>query len=147
MLTKPKPFLRFCALFLCTLLAVFTAACSKPNASSPSRSGDLRGWMEEKGKIKVLSSVRMIDDLVAEVGKDRVDRWTLINGEIDPHSYEMVKGDDEKIGFAQIIFFNGLGLEHGASLSYRLAKHPNAIAVGEAIRKLHPEKILVRGGQ
>lgn len=137
----------FCVFFLGALLVVIIAACSKQNGSSIKRGDSLSGWMEENGKIKVLSTVRMIDDLVGEIGKERVDRCTLIHGEIDPHSYEMVKGDDEKIGFAQVIFYNGLGLEHGASLFHRLQKHPNAMAVAEAVRNLYPEKILKRGGQ
>ena len=124
------------------LCIVAIAACTRQEKKPA-----LAEWMEENGKIKVLSTVRMIDDLVAEIGKDRVDRCTLIHGEIDPHSYEMVKGDDEKIGFAQVVFYNGLGLEHGASLSYRLQKHPHAIAVAETIQRLHPEKILKRGSQ
>lgn len=132
---------------LSAALIVIAAACSKPGSPSAKTARNVSGWMEDNGKIKVLSTVRMIDDLVAEIGGERVDRWTLIHGEIDPHSYEMVKGDDETIGFAQVVFYNGLGLEHGASLSYRLQKHPNAIAVAEAVRKLHPEKILMRGGQ
>jgi manganese/zinc/iron transport system substrate-binding protein len=136
--------------FLCALVVAIAAACSKSQNNASSQSAgkqDMASWMEENGKIKVLSSVRMIDDLVEKIGGDRVDRWTLIHGEIDPHSYEMVKGDDEKIGFAQVVFYNGLGLEHGASLAYRLQKHPNAIALAEAIRALQPEKILSRGGQ
>lgn len=132
--------------YLSAVFLVIAAACSKPDGMTEPSKG-ISGWMKENGKIKVLSTVRMIDDLVAEIGGDRVDRWTLIHGEIDPHSYEMVKGDDEAISFAQVIFYNGLGLEHGASLAYRLQKHPNSIAVAETIRKLHPEKILMRGGQ
>ncbi len=138
---------KLCIFFLGALLAVALAACSKQNNSSQERGNSLTVWMEDNGKIKVLSTVRMIDDLVGEIGKERVDRLTLIHGEIDPHSYEMVKGDDEKISFAQVIFYNGLGLEHGASLSHRLQKHPNAMAVAEAVRNLYPERILKRGGQ
>lgn len=132
--------------FLGALVVVIAAACSKQDGPSR-KEGGLSSWMKENGKIKVLSTVRMIDDLVAEIGGEKVDRRTLIHGEIDPHSYEMVKGDDEAMGFAQVIFYNGLGLEHGASLAYRLQKHPNSIAVAESIRKLHPEKIITRGGQ
>jgi len=130
-------------------LCVFsTAACTQQSPSQTRQFGrSSAAWMEDNGKIKVLSTVRMIDDLVAEIGKERVDRMTLIYGEIDPHSYEMVKGDDEKIDFAQVVFYNGLGLEHGASLSYRMQKHANAVAVAEAVRNLHPEKILTHGGQ
>jgi len=104
-----------------------------------------RGWFEENQKVKVLSSIAMIDDLVGRVGGDRIDHTSLISGEIDPHSYELVKGDDEKIAHADILFYNGLNLEHGASLCYKMQKHPCAIAVADAVRLKHPELILMIG--
>jgi manganese/zinc/iron transport system substrate-binding protein len=84
----------------------------------------------------------MIDDIVGRIGGERVDHLSLIMGEIDPHSYELVKGDDEKLGMAQIIFFNGLGLEHGASLRYQIEHHNNAISVGNAVLEKTPDRIL-----
>ncbi len=110
-------------------------------------SSALEQWMKEDGKIKVLSTTAMIDDLVAKIGGDKIHHLSLIFGEVDPHSYELVKGDDEKLARADLLFHNGLGLEHGASLRYRIDNHPSAIAVGEKIRELYPEKILYRKGQ
>lgn len=103
---------------------------------------NLSTWMEKNGKLKVLSTTAMIDDLVGQIGGEHVDRETLIVGEIDPHSYELVKGDDEKLSHAQIIFSNGLGLEHGASLRYRLQQHPHAVYLGNVIQKKLPEKMI-----
>ena len=119
------------------ICCLFLFACS----SSPTPSA-LENWMAENQKLKVLSTTAMIDDLVGEIGKDRVDHLTLIIGDIDPHSYELLKGDDEKMHFAEIVFFNGLGLEHGASLRYLLSQHPFAVAVGEEIQKACPSRIL-----
>jgi manganese/zinc/iron transport system substrate-binding protein len=98
--------------------------------------------MRPNEKIKVLSTTAMIDDIVGRIGKERVDHIPLIVGEIDPHSYELVKGDDEKLKFAKAIFYNGLGLEHGASLRYALDHHPHAINLGSAIQKRDPESII-----
>jgi manganese/zinc/iron transport system substrate-binding protein len=109
--------------------------------------GSLDSWMENNGKIKVLSTTNMIHDLVSEIGKEWIDATPLIIGEIDPHSYELVKGDDEKLSRAQMVFFNGLGLEHGASLHYRLKHHPRAVGLGDQIAKKHPEAILRVDGQ
>lgn len=111
-------------------------------AGCSTSSSDLEQWMSPNGKVKVLSTTAMIDDIVRQVGGDRVDHIPLIVGEIDPHSYELVKGDDEKLAFAQIIFYNGLGLEHGASLRYVLAHHPSSIALGDAFQREAPELIL-----
>lgn len=89
--------------------------------------------MEDSGKPKVLSTIAMIDDLVREIGGEQIDALTLITGETDPHTYELVKGDDEKFERADVVFANGLGLEHGASLSERISAHPNSIVLGEVL--------------
>jgi manganese/zinc/iron transport system substrate-binding protein len=97
--------------------------------------------------IKVLSTPAMVADLVAKVGGDRIQGDVLILGEIDPHSYELVKGDAEKINEASIVFFSGLNLEHGASLRHKLALHSCAISLGDCIRKQCPDRILLEEGQ
>lgn len=102
-------------------------------------------WMHDNGKLKVLSTTAQIGGLVSAIGGDRVDGWVLIQGDLDPHSYEMVKGDGEKVVRADLIFYNGLGLEHGASLSAILRGSPKATAIGEKIGAAHPERILMRG--
>lgn len=102
----------------------------------------LSNWMDGKGKIKILSTTAQVGDLVAEIGGDRVDSLVLIQGDLDPHSYEIVKGDAEKLQRADLIFYNGLGLEHGASLSSQLKNSPKAIAIGDKIQAAYPEKII-----
>ncbi len=115
------------------------AACSPPR---PSHFTEV--WAQPNGKVKVLSTTAMIDDIVGRIGKERIDHISLINGEIDPHSYELVKGDDEKFSMAQAIFYNGLGLEHGASLRYQLENHANAIDLG---RQMPANLLVCVGGQ
>lgn len=104
-------------------------------------------WMQPNGKLKVLSTVAMIDDLVKQVGADFVDSTTLIKGELDPHSYQLVKGDDEKLAFADIIFSNGLGLEHGPSLQSYLLQHDKAIPLGNKVMADNPALLLYYKGQ
>src|SRR5262245_31645252 len=91
---------------------------------------------------KILCTIAQIGNLVSKIGGERVEVCVLVRGELNPHSYELVKGDDEKIGGADLLFYNGLGLEHGASLSAMLRSHPNGFAIGDCIADLHPEKIL-----
>jgi manganese/zinc/iron transport system substrate-binding protein len=124
-------------ILLSALFLILGFSCSKdPQAEK------LHEWVKPNGKIKVLSTTAMINDLAKEVGGDRVDCLVLIQGDQDPHSYELVKGDDEKLNSAHLIFFNGLGLEHGASLDYRLKHHSHAISLGNWIQQRFPEKIL-----
>ncbi len=89
----------------------------------------------------------MVADLVERIGGDRIVSITLIEGGIDPHSYELVKGDDEKITYAQLVFHNGLGLEHGASLNHSLANHPRAFGLGDLLRKNDPSLIIMHEGE
>lgn len=99
------------------------------------------------GKIKVLSTIAMIGDLVRQIGGDQVDSLTLVRGDLDPHSYQLVKGDDEKLAYADIIFYNGLGLEHGPSLQHYLETNKKAVGVGNLVMEEHPELILRVEGQ
>ena len=102
--------------------------------------------MQQDGHVKVLATTAMISDLVQQIGGDHVDVLTLIKGELDPHSYQLVKGDDEKLSFADLIFYNGLGLEHGPSLQYHLQHNPKAIALGNKIEQAQPDLILHEDG-
>ncbi len=130
---------------LCTFLFLLLVGCLFTGCSSTGGPSPVEVWARENGKVKVLSTTAMIDDIVGQVGGDRIDHIALITGEIDPHSYELVKGDDEKLTLAQIIFFNGLGLEHGASLRYQLEHHPDTLGVGNAVLANYPERVLYAG--
>jgi len=123
------------ALIICLF---FTASCSKRPLGS---------WMEKNGKIKVLSTTAMIGDIVKEIGGDHIDHLTLITGEIDPHSYELVKGDSEKLSSADVVFCSGLGLEHGASLHETIQNHINSFSLGDILWENNPKLFLQIDGQ
>lgn len=120
------------------------ALLSLLSCKTPSRAQE---EVSKEKKIVVLSTTAMIQDVVERVGGDKITSYVLIQGEIDPHSYELVKGDDEKIEGADVVFFNGLQLEHGASLRYKLSAHPDALAVGDYLLKKCPDSILKEQGQ
>lgn len=130
--------------FLCFCLFI-GGGCS--NGSSDSQGSQLKDWFEAGGKLKVLSTTAMIDNIVKEVGGDNIQSITLINGQLDPHTYQLVKGDDEKLSGADVIFYNGLGLEHGPSLQRYLHQQSKAIGLGDIIRKDDPGIILMQDGQ
>lgn len=125
---------------LLILIGGMQIGCSRPETES-------KEWGRSNGKLKVLTTISMINDLVEQIGGDRIDTISLIRGELDPHSYELVKGDDEKFSRADLIFYNGLGLEHGLSLRQNLENNPKAIAVAEPILQDDPTLILKTDGQ
>lgn len=129
--------------FFLTFLALIFISCERVD----DRAKRNYEWMTQEGKIKVLSTTAMINDLVLHIAKERANTNTLIQGNLDPHSYQLVKGDDEKLKVADIIFYNGLGLEHGASLQHNLESNPKAIPLGNLIQKKFPEKIYFVGNQ
>jgi manganese/zinc/iron transport system substrate-binding protein len=130
--------MRFKILLFFFSLFLFVS-CSKPNKKE--------NWWANNGKIKVLSTLSMITDFVQEIGADQVDVLTLIKGDLDPHSYELVKGDDEKFSCADVVFYNGLGLEHGLSLRQKIEAHSHAVGVADVILRNDPEQILYADGQ
>jgi manganese/zinc/iron transport system substrate-binding protein len=127
----------FQKILACFFLSIFLMACSSEKNKS-----SLQNWMQKDNKIKLLATTQMIGDLVKEIGGIRTDCHVLIKGELDPHNYELVKGDDEKLARADFIFYNGLGLEHGASLFHFLKNTDKASAMGEKIAEIFPDRIL-----
>ncbi len=122
--------------FLALCCCSFLISCSSVEDEN------FKKWAEQTEKKRVLSTTAMIDDLVNEIGGQYISSLVMIQGELDPHSYELVKGDDEKLNRADLIFYNGLGLEHGASLSYYLQHDPKSIAVGDFVLEKYPEKMI-----
>jgi len=126
-------------IFVCLTFAGCQSRCSQGTPQN--------AWMVPNGKLKVLSTTAIVHDVVQRVGGEHVDSLVLICGELDPHTYQLVKGDDEKLSFADIIFYSGLGLEHGPSLKYRLASSRKAVGLGDEVAKKYPDEILVMQGQ
>lgn len=122
---------------LFSLVLLVLAGCTP---SSHQKTSQL--WMQDNGKLKVLSTTGMIGDLVQQIGGDHVDNLVLIAEQLDPHSYQLVKGDDEKFARAQVIFYSGLNLEHGPSLDAVLRGNPKAVGLGNEIKRDNPEVIL-----
>lgn len=121
-------------------LLLLIVGCAQTPSSDAAR-------FHDDGKIKILSTTAMIDDLAREIGGEYVDSIPLIRGELDPHSYELVKGDDEKFAASDLVFYNGLGLEHGLSLRQNLEHNPKAVDLSASILKANPEAILIVEGQ
>lgn len=114
---------------------------------SPANRTGCTAWMQANGRVKVLCTTGMIQDLVEQIGGERVDVIALIGVEVDPHSYELVKGDQEKLQCAHLVFYNGLGLEHGASLNYQLHHHEHAVGLGDFLKQFFADRLLYVDGE
>lgn len=127
---------------LTLLTLILLISCGQDN-----RKEELTAWMKDNRKLKILSTTAMINDLVKRIALEDAHTITLIQGNLDPHSYQLVKGDDEKLGFADIVFANGLGLEHGASLQHTLEVRNNVVFLGNRLQEAFPSNIIYIEGQ
>lgn len=132
-------------MFFCLFGLAILAGCAGEKHAQ--RQEAFNAWIENNGKVKVLSTTAMINDLVKGIGKEHVDALTLIQGGLDPHSYQLVKGDDEKLAHAQVVFYNGLGLEHGPSLKRHLNDNAKACALGDGVESQGDALIVYVNGQ
>ncbi|HET7274920.1 MAG TPA: zinc ABC transporter substrate-binding protein [Longimicrobiaceae bacterium] len=80
-------------------VAVLLAGCTPP---PPEDIGN---------RIRVVTTIGMIGDVVEHVGGDRVSVETLMGPGIDPHLYRASEGDVRRLFGADVIFFSGLHLE------------------------------------
>ncbi len=64
-----------------------------------------------RGRPKAVATINILADLVSQVAGDRVEVVSLIPVGGDPHTYEPVPKDVQKVAESQLVFTNGLGLE------------------------------------
>ena len=66
---------------------------------------------EAASKIKVVSTIGQITNMVEEIGKDHVEVQGLMGAGVDPHLYRASESDVMRLAGADIIFYCGLHLE------------------------------------
>src|SRR5207253_1275250 len=62
-------------------------------------------------KIKVVATFSILDDLVKNVGRDRVEITTLVGRNSDAHVYSPSPSDAKLVADANVVFTNGFGFE------------------------------------
>jgi ABC-type Zn uptake system ZnuABC Zn-binding protein ZnuA len=68
----------------------------------------------ESGKINVITTLPLFADFAREIGGDRVEVNSLLPIGSDPHTWEPVPSDVQRVAEADIAFANGLDLEPAA---------------------------------
>ncbi len=63
------------------------------------------------GRPKAVTTINILADFAAQVAGERVEVTSLIPVGGDPHTYEPVPRDVQRVAESQIVFYNGLGLE------------------------------------
>ena len=89
-----------------------------------------------EGKLRVVTTIGMVTDVVKNVGAERVDVIGMMGPGVDPHLYKPTAKDVQRLGSAHLIFYNGLHLE--SKMGDVLAKmqgNTKTVAVTDAVNR------------
>ncbi len=113
-------------LYISLCLAVLLAGTSCDPRGQPDTSA--------VGKYRVVTTIGMITDIVKNVGGDRVEVIGLMGPGVDPHLYKASAGDVQKLGSANLIFYNGLHLESKmGDVLAKMSGDTKTVAVTDAV--------------
>jgi manganese/zinc/iron transport system substrate-binding protein len=92
---------------------------------------------KENGKLNVVTTTSMINDLVQNIGGDLINIQGLMGSGVDPHLYKASEGDVSKLVQADVIFYNGLHLEGKLVEVFEKmqSKHLKTYAIAETLDK------------
>ncbi len=86
------------------------------------------------GKLRVVTTIGMITDIVKNVGGERVEVTGLMGPGVDPHLYKASAGDVQRLTSAQLIFYNGLHLESKmGDILAKMSGNTKTVAVTDAV--------------
>jgi zinc/manganese transport system substrate-binding protein/manganese/iron transport system substrate-binding protein len=88
------------------VVGAFAVAGAGSTAAQPS--GQARS-------IRVVTGLAVVQDLVKQVGGDRVDAFSIVPPGADPHTYQPTPRDVQALQGARLAFWNGLGLDETAA--------------------------------
>jgi ABC-type Zn uptake system ZnuABC Zn-binding protein ZnuA len=86
------------------IAAVFTLAMFGCGSKNDNRT--------KNGKITAVSSITIINDVVRNIGGDKVDSKSICGVGVDPHTYKPKPNDPRLVSESDIVFINGFTLEH-----------------------------------
>ena len=89
------------------------------------------------GKIRVVTTIGMVTDIVKNIGGERVEVTGLMGPGVDPHLYKASAGDIQRLTSAQLIFYNGLHLESkmGDILAKMSGNTRTVVSVTDAVNR------------
>lgn len=88
-------------IFLISALLLISTGC-----------GDNKSNIVNNDKIVAVSTITIINDIVKNIGKDKVETHSICGVGVDPHTYHPKPSDPKLIANSNIVFINGFTLEH-----------------------------------
>ncbi len=87
-----------------------------------------------EGKLRIVTTIGMITDIVKNVGGERVDVIGMMGPGVDPHLYNPTAKDVQRLSSAHLIFYNGLHLESKTGdVLAKMSGDTKAVAVTDAV--------------
>ena len=107
---------KFVVTFLCFISVISFSACGgSSNSAQVSKENDnAQQISSEEEKLKVSVTFDAMKELVAAVGKDKVDVSVIIPAGMEPHDFEPKAQDLAGLGLAKLFIYNGIGMEEWA---------------------------------
>ncbi|HEX5689694.1 MAG TPA: metal ABC transporter substrate-binding protein [Roseiflexaceae bacterium] len=119
-------------LALILVLPMLVACGSLSDASRPSAQVAQPGGQP---KLRAITTMSLLSDMVGQVGGERVDVQNIIPIGAGPEDYQPTPQDAQAIGEADIVFYNGHGLEQWLDKLFGSAGRPDQprIAVSDGL--------------
>lgn len=92
------------------ILAVMVCMCIVLGGCS--RAGADSSGFEEKEKLSVVTTIYPMEDFVKQIGQDKVEIINLVPAGMEPHDFELSTKDMGLLETADVLVYNGSGMEH-----------------------------------
>lgn len=114
--------------FLMSILLVFILACGSNKENTLTNSGN--------NKLKVTTTLTFFQDLVKQIGGDKVEVTGIMGEGEDPHLYNAKPKDHDKLESADLVVYGGLHLEGKMSdIFEKLEKTKEVLNLGDSVDK------------
>jgi len=112
-------------LLVATLVALGIAGC----ATGKENSSQTTSATAENKKIQVVTTNSIIYDMTKNIAGDLVDLHSIVPVGQDPHEYEPLPEDVQKVQKADLIFYNGINLENAEDAWFtKMVKNAGKVA-------------------
>lgn len=81
--------------------------------------------IKKSDKLQVVATYSIIADMVENIAGDKADVYSMVPIGTDPHMYDPLPKDTDKVSKADLVFYNGLNLETGKGWFNDLLKVTN----------------------
>src|SRR5699024_5877073 len=99
------------------MTVIVLAACGGGNGDISNESEgpdtDNQATEESGDQIQAVTSFTLLENMVKEIGGDKIEVHNLVPTGTDPHEYEPLPEDIKAATDADVLFYNGLNLEGG----------------------------------